>query len=238
MRSPYGLDIIEQCTDCQRRFDRLFCDLPPATLGDLDRIKSTSTYPAGASLFVEEQAPRGVLIICSGHVRLTVCSPHGKILVVGIAGPGEALGLGTAVTDTPHDATAETLEPCQITFIKRTDFVRFLELHGDACLRVARHLSVDLHNAHERLRMLVLSRSAEEKLARLLLSWCENGSEGVEGVRLKVAMTHEQIAQLIDISRETVTRLLSSLRARNIIRVQGSTLVVIDKASLARLADS
>jgi CRP/FNR family transcriptional regulator, cyclic AMP receptor protein len=54
--------------------------------------------------------------------------------------PGEVLGLNASVAGIPHEATAETGQPCQLNFVKRTDFLKFLAEHGDACMHAAIHL--------------------------------------------------------------------------------------------------
>ena len=71
MRAPYGLEIIENCVTCPHREDRLFCNLPPAAVQRLATITSASSYPKGATLFVEGQPARGVFILCGGRVKLS-----------------------------------------------------------------------------------------------------------------------------------------------------------------------
>src|SRR5215472_8994239 len=92
MRAPYGLEIIESCLSCPHREDRLFCNLPPLVLQGLAAITSPSSYPKGATLFVEGQMPRGVFILCSGRVKLSTSSADGRTLIVRIADQGEVLG--------------------------------------------------------------------------------------------------------------------------------------------------
>ena len=104
------------------------------------------------------------------------------------------------------------MQPCQLDFIKRDDFLKFLQLHADACLNAAQHLSENCQTAYDMIRSLGLSHSVSEKLARLLLEWAGDGEETKEGVRIKIALTHEEIAQLIGTSRETVTRVLGEFR--------------------------
>src|SRR6201987_4217406 len=126
MRAPYGLEIIENCVTCPHREDRLFCNLPPAAVQRLSEITSASSYPKGATLFVEGQAARGVFILCAGRVKLSTSSADGKSLIVRIAEPGEVLGLPATVTGKLYELTADVLEPTQANFIARTDFLNFL----------------------------------------------------------------------------------------------------------------
>jgi hypothetical protein len=74
-------------------------------------------------------------------------------------------------------------------------------------------------------------------MARLLLDWKETHSNGNGTTVLKLTLTHEEMAQMIGSSRETVTRMLARFRAKNYIEVRGSTLVIRNRAALQSLAD-
>jgi CRP/FNR family cyclic AMP-dependent transcriptional regulator len=235
--SPYGLDIIESCLSCKMKTDHLFCDLPASALQSFEAIKYATAYPKGAVLFVEGQAPRGIFVLCKGRVKLSICSTDGKTLILKIAESGEVLGLSATISGKPYELTAETVDPCQINFVKREDFLRFLREHSEACLRVAEQLSEKYNTACREIRSLGLSHSAAEKLARLLLDWtARNGEANKQEPRVKLALTHEEIAQMIGTSRETVTRLFAELKKRQIVQAKGSTLVIRNKAALKSLA--
>src|SRR5258705_2869652 len=235
MSMSYGLQVTENCVICKLRHSGFFCDLPKQTGADLDKIKHSSVFPQGAVLFVEGQSPRGVYIICSGQVKLTTASRDGKTLILRMAQTGEVLGLHGTVSGKPHELTAETLQPCQLDFVKRDDFLKYLQSHADACLHAAQHLSQDCQSAYEMIRSLGLSHSVSEKLARLLLEWATDGEETKEGIRIKIALTHEEIAQLIGTSRETGTRVIGEFREKEFAQLRGSTLLIRNKAALEKL---
>jgi len=235
MSTPYGIQITENCLICRLRHSGFFCELPKGPLEELEKVKYASAYPQGAMLFVEGQAPRGVYIICSGRVKLSTTSREGKTLILRIAQAGEVLGLHATVSGRPYELTGETLQPCQLDFVRRDDFLRFLQHHGDACLNAAQHLSQNCQNAYEMIRSLGLSHSVGEKLARLLLEWASDGETTKDGIRIKVSLTHEEIAQLIGTSRETVTRLLSEFREKRFAQLRGSTLMIMNRPGLEKL---
>ena len=235
MSTPYGIQITENCLICKLRHSGFFCDLPKGPLEELEKVKYASAYPQGAVLFVEGQAPRGVYIVCSGRVKLSTTSREGKTLILRIAQSGEVLGLHATVSGKPYELTGETLQPCQLDFIRRDDFLRFLQHHGDACLNAAQHLSQNCQNAYEMIRSLGLSHSVGEKLARLLLEWASDGETTKDGIRIKISLTHEEIAQLIGTSRETVTRVLSEFREKKFAQLRGSTLMIMNRTGLEKL---
>lgn len=235
MSTPYGLQLTENCLICKLRQSGFFCELPKGPLEDLEKIKYVSAFPPGAILFVEGQSARGAYIVCSGRVKLSTTSRDGKTLILRIAQAGEVLGLHATVSGKPYELTAETLQPSQLDFIKRDDFLSFLQKHADACLHAAQHLSQNCQNAYEMIRSLGLSHSVSEKMARLLLEWASDGESTKDGIRIKISLTHEEMAQLIGTSRETVTRVLGEFREKQLAHLRGSTLVIRNRAALERM---
>ena len=107
--------------------------------------------------------------------------------------------------------------------------------HGEAGLHTAQALSKEFQAVYQDIHDLVMARSSAGKLAKLLLSWIpirENGKE----VRISSGLTHEEMAQMIGSSRETVTRLLSDLKKKQFIRLEGSMLVIRNRTALEALA--
>ncbi len=238
MTSPYGFEIVESCMNCKLRADHIFCDLDHPALQAFEKIKYTNSYPEDAVLFVENQEPRGIYVICRGSVKLSVSASNGKTMIVKIAHAGEVLGLSATVSGKPYEMTAVTLDPCQVSFVKRDDFLRFLKDDVQVCFRVAKQLSEKYHSACKEIRSLGLSRSAGEKIAKLLLDWSSpNGESSPSETRLRIRLTHEEIGQMIGTSRETVTRLFGDLKKHQILDARGSTLVIQNLAALRQMAN-
>ena len=235
MGSPYGLQLVENCIICKLRSDNFFCALPTAALEAFEKIKFPTAYPRGAILFVEGQPPRGIYMLCKGRVKLSVNSAEGKTLILKIAEPGEVLGLHACVSGLSYELTAETIQPTQVNFVRREDFLKFLHDHGSACLQAAQHLSEDCNSAYDLIRSLGLSHSAGEKLARFLLELSAEGEQTADGIRAKMGLTHEEIAQIIGTSRETVTRLLAEFKRKKFATLKGSTLLIHNKPELEKL---
>jgi len=237
MPTPYNLDVHDDCAQCTVRHERSFCNLSPDALKVLDSIKFTGIYPKGSMLFVEGEQPRGVFFLCSGRAKLTTSSSEGKTLIVKVAEVGEVLGASAAILGKPYEVSAETIEPSQLNFIKRDDFLRFLQSHVEVCMHTAQQLSEKYQAAQRDLRSLGLSQTTSVKLARLLLDWADTrGEDTPKGTRITLLLTHEEAAQMIGTTRETVTRILSSFRKRRLIEVKGASLFILDRKQLEELA--
>lgn len=231
--SPYGFEIEENCSSCSLRDEKFFCNLSDTALAAFDQASVAAVYPAGSVLYVEGQMSRGVYMICRGRAKLSIAARDGKSLITRVALAGELLGIGATILGQPYQATVETIEPCQIRQLRREDFVKFIRDHADGCYRVTEQLSIECHDANDHVRSLGLAHSASEKLAHLLLSWCdESGKATRDGTRVKMMITHHEVSQLIGTSRETVTRILGEMRARGILSIKGSTMVIHNRAAL------
>lgn len=229
---PYGLDIADDCATCPIRKEGFFCQMRPETLADFQKMKFTSQYPTGAVLFVEGQVPRGVYMLCNGRVKLTMASPSGKTVIVRVVEAGELLGLHAAISGGTHEVTAETLQPCQVDFIRGDDFKKLVHEHGDASLNTMQQFSNYYRGACHQIRYLGLTPSATEKMACFLLESAVHGQETPKGIRFNLNLTHEEIAQVVGVTRETVTRALTELRARMLISTKGPSVLIRNKSAL------
>ena len=238
MRRPYGFEPSNDCENCGLRKAGFFCQINPAALKDLNTARLRATYPAGAVLYIEKQDPRGVFVLCAGEVKLSISSSAGKTLILRIAKAGEILGLMPVLTNAPYEVTAETLHPCQVAFIRRDDFLRLLEKHREMSEGVVRQLTSSYNGACEQLRTLGLSTSAPEKLARLILEWSSSGKTTKDGIQVKLSLTHQEIAEFLGTSRETVSRTLTEFKARNLVTLQGSTLTIANRAALESIGEA
>lgn len=236
MRVPYGLESLDSCADCTRCKAGFFCAFSEVVAKDLDLSSHRSTLPAGAILFVEGQMPRGLFILCSGKVKLSTTSRDGKVLILKTAEAGEALGLSAAISGQSYEMTAETATPCNLNFVDRKSLLGLLQSHSEVGMHAAQSLSLEFQAAYRDMHDLVLARSSSGKLARLLLSFSKAQFSAVDQGRLRSTMTHEEMAQRIGSSRETVTRLLSDLKRKQLIRLDGATLVIQNRTALEALA--
>lgn len=235
--TPYGLPVVDNCVSSVLR-EHPSAPLSQATLENLDRLAHPTTHPAGSLILVEGQTPRGVFVLCQGRVKLMSTNRDGKTFIMKIAQPGEILGLQAVVTGGTQELTVETLQPSQLAFISRNDFLQFIKQHGDACLHVAQQLSSDCHSAYEVIRSIGLSQSVKEKLARLLLHWSQEGHMSGGAVRLTLALTHEEVAQLIGTTRETVTRILGELKRQRVLELKGATLLIRNMSALEEMVQA
>jgi len=215
--------------------DRTFCDLPAVVAEAVEQAALTTTYPTGAVLFAEGQAPRGVFLVRRGRVKLSICGSDGRTLILRMVDPGCPLGVAAVISGREYEATAETQEPCEISFLRHSDFLRLMRLHGEFALWATQHVSQDYAGTCREIRDLMLSDSASEKLARLLVGWLDQNTESGNSGQVKLALTHEEIGQMIGTTRETVSRLFAGFKKQHLIQQNGCTLLIPNRVALESL---
>src|SRR5262249_17961891 len=211
---------------------------PLRAIPGIDRVSRSRIYPRGAVVFHEGNLARGVYILSSGRAKVSISSADGKKLIIRIARAGDVLGLYAGMTGRPFEATAEMVEGGRVDFISRHDLLNLLGQQKFG-MDLVEMFSRQFSDLVDHTRMLALSESALEKLARLILRWSRDfGERTSEGVRVRIVLTQEEIAQIIGASRETVTRLFSALKRDQIIRVKRDAIWIRDCEALASLAQA
>jgi CRP/FNR family transcriptional regulator, cyclic AMP receptor protein len=226
------LEIVENC--CKRVYGprRRNSNLSSEFFDKLAAFAIPAYHSKGTVLFVEGEPSRGIFIICSGRVKLFTSSADGKTVILKFAHPGEILGLAGTLSGQPHEAWGEATQPTQTSFVERGLFVDIMRRHGELAVQVAIQLGESYCSAIEGVRAMGFSRFASQKLALFLLDWSESNRPFHDEAGARFTLTHEEIAQVIGTSRETVTRLLSAFKKKGLIQWKGGNLVLMDRAAL------
>ena len=236
MRTSYGLDLVGNCLACPLRKKQFFCNLSVHALQGLHDIKASTAYRRGSMLFMEGRQARGVFLLCSGEAKLSASSFTGRIIITKISEPGDVLGLNAIIANRPYEVTAEMMVPGQANFIPRASLLQFRKDHGEVTSRIVEQLSRDYNAASEELRLLGLTRSPAEKFATLLLSWWNKTAPGSHLAEIHLTLNHEEIAEILDTTRETVSRLFGKFERERLLQLKGKALVIRNRRALEKIA--
>lgn len=212
--------------------EHAFCNAPNAIKHRIANVSSKAVYRRKTKLFVEDQKPLGVFILRTGRAKLTTCSALGKTIIFWLANPGDVLGLNAAVSGRPYGATAEMMTSGQVDFIPVDALLRLMKAHDDFALAVVEELSAGYYPLHDVVRSLGLATHPVQRLAKLLLSWtspctCDHP--------FKLPLTHQEIADCIGSTRETVSKLFSELRHKYLLRSERGKLTITNQPELQRI---
>lgn len=205
-------------------FDSLLRKIHASSISDLN-----SVHGRGKVLFAEGEPARGVYILRTGRAAVSITSSEGRIITLRTAQSGDVLGLNAVLRSSTYDATVRTLEPCRTDFVPRAQLSELIGTSPAASQVVMKILSQELTELTERTRSLLLPQTATGRLATLLLEWSN------QSIRIDRVFTHEEMAQMICSSRETVTRLLASMSRRKIIEITSESILIRDSAALERM---
>ncbi len=170
-------------------------------------------------------------------MKLSICSGDGITLIIGLVNSGEVLGLNATISGKPYGVTVETIEPCQVVMVGRTDFLQFIKQNPDVSRDVSQHLSRHFNAAYSRIRLLGLSQTVRGRLATLLLEWgITYGKQTSEGICFERMLTHEEIGRMISSSRESISRTIGELAANQIIGVDRAKFTIRNQPALEALA--
>ena len=199
--------------------------------------KLNSLHRRGTILFAEGEPARGVYILRTGRAAVSIASSEGRVVILRMAQPGDVLGLNSTLRNSSCEVTVKTLEPCRTDFIPRAQLLELMEASDAAKHAALKVLSSELTELTNRTRSLLLSQTARARLARLLLEWTrETNGNSSHATRVDKLLTHEEIAQMICSSRETVTRLLATFSRRSIIRITTDSILISDCEALEQMA--
>lgn len=190
-----------------------------------------SLHARGTVLFTEGEPARGVYILRTGRATVSISSSEGRIVMLRMAQAGDVLGLNAVLRNSSYDTTVKTLEPCRTDFISHAQLIELMEQSQSGAQAILKILSRELTELTDRAKLLLLPQTASGRLARLLLE-LSNGN----GLRLDRVFTHEEIAQMICSSRETVTRLLATLTRQQVIHVTPDSILIRDRPALEKIS--
>jgi CRP-like cAMP-binding protein len=176
-----------------------------------------------------------VFIVNGGRVKISKVTRDGKALTLSYCGPSELFGETCLVDGGPRQEMAEAMENAMITEISRGDFERLLQNNAQLGLQMTRILAARRRDIENKLETLVF-RDVTSKLAELLLSLAEEyGVDDARGTLVALKITHQELANLIGSTRETVSLTLSQFKKKSWIATEGRKVIISDPASLRAL---
>ncbi|MFY4730938.1 Crp/Fnr family transcriptional regulator [Nitrospira sp. BLG_2] len=214
---------------------RLFDGISPSEMQEMERITRMETVKKRQPLYLPGDPSSNVYLLKQGRVKIANTAPSGKEVTFDILEPGEVFGELDVLEDAPRSTSAETLDDTLICVIPRKDFDQYLAMHPNVTVKLTKLIGLRLKKIQSRVEDLVF-RDVPARLAHLLMELSKSdGAENPQGIRLRAKLTHQEMANLIGCSRETVTATLSQFRDDGLIQMDGRTLIIIDAKGLSQL---
>lgn len=205
---------------------RIFSDLGPKELAELDGLVRKIKYGRGEIIFQEGAPAFGFYCIFEGRVKLVKRTLGGKKQILKLVGPGEIIGETTLFDKGVHVAYAKTIDKALVGFVERGDFFGFLSKNISVVFRLFEKLSEELKAFQCKLAERSYNGS-KERLARIIIKLGESGIE----------LSRTELAEMAGVSSKTAIRTLGELEERGVITVDDRKITVLDPKSLEQMAE-
>src|SRR6266550_4176 len=212
-----------------------FCDLEPEAFDQLCRYAKHSTLKRGATIFSKGDPGNSLFAVMSGTVKISVSSPDGRSAIFNLIGPGEIFG-DIALLDglaRTADATANT--NCEVFVIDRREFIPFVRSQPTVAMKLIELLCTRLRWTSDQVEQVIL-QNLPGRLASALLRLTEKHKLEPQG--RTIAITQQEISEMVGMTRESINKQLRSWAARNWVRLEHGAIVVLKPEALQALVEA
>jgi CRP-like cAMP-binding protein len=203
----------------------LFSGLPPRDLANLVQVACVKNLEPGERLFYQGEVNRALYIVQSGAIRLFRVNAMGHEQVVHIARPRESFGEESLFIEAGHPLNAAAIQPTRLVLLPRNELFAQLRGSADLMMRLAQGLCGHICEMIGLLDDLRL-KSARARLANWLLERCSD-PHSTEPQAISLSIPKRVVASELGMASETFSRVLAQFQERQLLAVQGRTLVLL-----------
>ena len=210
-------------------------DTPPDTLAQLAAAAQTQSYRARQVVYLPGDRAASVHFIASGRVKVSKVTRDGKELTLAYRTSGDFFGETCLLEGGPREEMVEAMENTMSVELDRAGLDHLLANHAQVAYPFARALIDRWRGLQTKVEQLVF-KDVGSKLAELLLRLgSEHGIEHRRGLVLGLKITHQEMANLIGSTRETVSLTLSQFKRKGFIHTEGRKVILADREGLRAL---
>ena len=214
---------------------KLFSDLSDAEMDQMNKMTRMVDFKKKQPIYLPGDPGDYVYLLKSGRVKISKIGDDGKELTLTILEAGEIFGELDALEETARDSVAEVLDDAYICLIRREDFRQFLKEQPQCSFKLTKLIGFRLKQIENRIEDLVF-RDAPARLAHLLLNLANSfGIEGPDGRVIRPKVTHQDLANLIGTTRETVSLTLGQFRQAGLIVTKKRQITISNEKGLTQL---
>ena len=210
-------------------FERLTAD----ELARIEMVSRARSFPRGNPIYLPADAADSVLLLTSGRAKVCNITEDGKQAILAFIEPGEVFGELSLLEEGTREEYAEAVEKSTIILIPGYEMQRLMEDHPAVSLSVTKMIGLRRRRIERRLKSL-LFRSNRQRLVHLLLELADQyGRQTAEGLALGIKLSHQDLANVIGSTRETVTVVLGELQTEGLVQLGRRKIVLTAPSRLA-----
>ncbi len=212
----------------------LFQHLDPQQTQWLEMRSRRRSFAAGTPVYLPTESADSLFLLISGLVKICHLTPDGKQSILAFVEPGGIFGELAILDGDARDEYVEAVEQSTVVMIPKEAIQQLMTTHCDVSTRLTKLIGMRYHRIQRRLKNL-LFRSGRERLVHLLLDLAEQfGEPDGSSIRLRIKLSHQELANLIGTTRETATAILGRLRAQRCVAGGRRRIVLTDPLRLAQ----
>jgi CRP/FNR family cyclic AMP-dependent transcriptional regulator len=204
----------------------IFSELTDVDITSLARLTNRRRYPKDTVVFFENEEGDFFFTIVDGRIKVTILGDDGREIILSVLGPGDFFGEMALLDNEPRSATAIAVEDSELLSLHRTDFQSVLTDNRSITAALIKILTARLRRANHQISTLALL-DVYGRVARVIVDMARDEGKRLKDGRIAFRRaTHQEIANRIGTTRETVTRMLKDLERQGLIHVEGREIVV------------
>ena len=209
----------------------LFSTLTDEEFSRLEHVFVLRSYRKNQIIFLEEETGNYMYLVLSGKVKVAKAGTGGKETILAIHRAGDFFGEMSLLDGKTAPATVSAMEDAKIISVSGSDFHKYLMHNERVLLQIINVLCSRLRQVWQTQSMS--SSAAEARIRNGILELAKrHGIRDAVGTIIDLKITHQELAEMVGTSRETVTRVLARLRDEGIIQVDHRRITLIDSKAL------
>jgi CRP/FNR family transcriptional regulator len=210
----------------------IFAELSEEELEMVAKLVKTRKYRKNMFIFTEGEPGEAVYFVKTGKVKISKMVEDGREHVLNIMQEGDIFGEVVLFNGGNYPATSEVIEDAEVGILRNEDLENLMRQNVDIAIDMLKIMSRRLKNASSQIRDLAL-KDALSRTAGLLLKLSEAfGTETEEGVVINLSLNRQELANMVGLTRETVTRVLSDLKRTKVIETDKNQITILNKRKL------
>ena len=202
-------------------------------------LTTEQRYSKGDYILMANDPGRRIFFLESGIVKIFNLSPSGTQTIFWYCMKGDVFGAGAISGSVLQSVYAQAVEACKVHYIARSDFEAVMKEYPQIAINMIRLMSARLRLACDAL-VDFSHHTAESRLARVLLRLGHHygTTVAVNHIELRIRMSHQELADMIGSTRQTVNTLLHEFSEHGWINLKGRDVVIVSQGDLQERADT
>lgn len=209
--------------------------LSASQMHEIERVSQFRVFETASPIYLPSHPADSLLLVAKGLVKICHLNLDGKIAILAFVRPGELFGEFSLFDAEQRGEYAEAAEPTSVVRIPRESLQEIMQTNAEMAVSVSKMIGIRRKRIENRLRNLLFA-SNQQRLVHLLLDLADQfGIVVEEGIKLGLKLSHQELANLIGATRESVTVLLGNLKRDGLIGGKRQYVILTDVRRLAEL---